>query len=47
MGWSSAQMFDMYWSSWLNFSHEKVLLDDNLECTIITMTDPMVDFGEY
>ena len=47
VGWSSAQMFEMYWSSWINFHHEKVEMDDGLECYIISVTEPLVDFEDY
>lgn len=47
IGWSSAQMFDMYWSSWLNFNHEKVEMEDGMECTIITFTEPTSNFETY
>lgn len=47
VGWSSAQMFEMYWSSWIHFRHEKFELDDGIEGYIITYTEPMVDFEEY
>lgn len=47
VGWSSAQMFEMYWSSWINFKHEKFETDDGLEGFIITFTEPMVDYSEY
>ena len=47
VGWSSAQMFEMYWSSWINFHHEKVEMEDGMECFIIHFTEPMADFGDY
>lgn len=47
IGWSSSQMFEMYWSSWINFRHEKVEMEDGLECYIITMTEPMADIDEH
>ena len=47
IGWSSAQMFEMYWSSWIDFYHEKVELEDGMECYIINYTEPMIDFEEY
>ena len=40
-------MFEMYWSSWINFHHEKVEMDDGLECYIISVTEPLVDFEDY
>lgn len=47
VGWSSAQMFEMYWSSWIDFYHEKVEMEDGLECFIVNMTEPMTDFEDY
>ena len=47
VGWSSAQMFEMYWSSWINFRQEKFETDDGLEGHIFIFTEPMIDFDEY
>lgn len=48
MGWSSFALCDMYWWSWIEFRHERVVMDDGLECTIIVMEyEPMYDFEEY
>lgn len=37
LGWSEGGNFARYWQSWVDFSHTKAVLDDGLECTIITM----------
>ena len=37
LGWSEGGNFARYWQSWLDFSHTKTVLDDGLECTIITI----------
>lgn len=48
MGWSSCELYDMSWSSWLEFYHEKVVMDDGLEVTIIRYSmDPTFDFENY
>ena len=47
VGWSCGQMFDMYWSSWVDFWHEEVEMEDGMECTILRFTDPFVDFEDY
>lgn len=48
MGWSSCEMYDTCWSSWLEFYHEKVVMDDGLEVTIITFgMEPTFDFENY
>ena len=48
LGWSSGLLMDCQWSEWLEFYHEKTLIDDDLECIIITMSlEPMADFEYY
>lgn len=45
LGWSIAQLTEMYWYPWIEFEHEKVVMDDGLECYIIRM--PYEPFPEY
>ena len=48
LGWSSGVLMDMTWADWLDFQHEKVIMDDGLECQIIsTNVEPMYDFEYY
>lgn len=54
LGWSGMQMFDMYWHNWVEFEHEKVIIDEDddaqagLECTIIHMPlEPFPDYLDY
>lgn len=48
MGWSSFELVETYWYCWVEFEHEKVTMDDGLECTIIHMlTEPTFDFENY
>lgn len=48
LGWSAAGLYEMYWDQWLNFSHEKFILDDGLEGYIITFEqEPVPGFEEY
>lgn len=48
MGWSSCELFEMQWEAWVNFAHHKMVMDDGLECTIISMlSEPTWDFEEY
>lgn len=48
LGWSVFQLVEMYWHSWIDFHHEKVVMDDGLECYIITMVHPPEDdFTDY
>ena len=47
-GWSIGILESMYWTSWIDFDHNTVTLDDGLECTIITMLqEPVIDFAYY
>lgn len=48
IGWSTGMNFDRYWQSWIDFGHHKVMLDDNLECILITMFgEPTVGWDDY
>lgn len=48
LGWSEGGNFARYWQSWVDFSHNKTLIDDDLECIIITMwSEPYMDYQEY
>lgn len=47
VGWSSAQMFEMYWSSWINFAHTRAEMEDGMVCHIISFTDPSPNFEAY
>lgn len=47
LGWSSAQMYEMYWESWLYFNHTKTTMDDGTTCWIIEFTEPFPEFDEY
>ena len=47
-GWSEGMCYDMYWQSWLDFSHATKVMDDGRECTIIYMLcEPVIDFEYY
>lgn len=47
-GWVTYINSDMYWQTWIDFHHEKVTMDDDLECTIISFSqEPYSDFEEY
>ena len=46
-GWSTFGNMDAYWQTWIDFHHEKVQLDDGLECIIISfMQDPFPNFED-
>lgn len=48
VGWSRGFMCDMYCQEWIDFNHQDVIQDDDLECCIITfMQDPGVGFDSY
>ena len=48
IGWSSYEMSAMYWNPWIEFKHEKVVLDDGLECCILSFTaEPYADYLDY
>jgi len=40
VGWSLRAGKALYGYSWIDFEHEKAVMDDNLECYIITMPNP-------
>lgn len=47
-GWSTCANSDMYWQTWVDFHHEKVVMDDGLECIIVSfMQEPYADFENY
>lgn len=48
LGWSTGILESMYWAEWVEFDHEKVTMDDGLECYIISMRyEPVIDFAYY
>lgn len=53
VGWSCAQVYEMYWHSWIEFDHSETIIDDSdihegLPCTIIYMPmEPFIDYEEY
>jgi hypothetical protein len=47
-GWSTCANMDAYWQTWIDFNHEHVVMDDGLECIIISfMQDPFPDFEDW
>lgn len=47
-GWSTCANMDAYWQTWIDFHHEKTVMDDGLECIIISfMQDPFPDFEDW
>lgn len=48
LGWSNGILEAMYWTNWVDFNHQKVEMEDGMECTIITMMqEPVIDFAYY
>ena len=48
MGWSSFALVEMHWYCWIEFEHTKVVMDDGLECIIISMKqEPIFDPENY
>lgn len=54
IGWAWGQIEEMYWHPWIEFDHEKMIIDDEsdghggLECTIIHMPmEPVMGYLEY
>lgn len=48
LGWSTGSLMSVEWTQWLDFVHEKVVMDDGLECYIISFSvDPMYDYEFY
>ena len=46
-GWSTSVNYDAYWQTWIDFHHEKVVMDDGLECIIISFKqEPYPDFDD-
>lgn len=47
-GWNTCANMDAYWQTWIDFHHEKVVMDDGLECIIITFAqEPYPDCEEW
>ena len=43
LGWSMDKMVEIQQNSWIDFHHQKVIMEDGLECTIISMyTEPIL-----
>lgn len=48
LGWSSFELYEITWGGSIEFDHTKVVMDDGLECTIISMhCEPYFGFDEY
>ena len=48
LGWSLGMLESHYWANWIEFEHEKVIMGDGMECTIIRFRyEPVIDFEYY
>lgn len=48
LGWSEGGNFARYWQSWMDFNHHKVVMDDGLECTILSFfSEPYLEYESY
>lgn len=48
VGWTEEENRARYWQSWVDFSQPKTILDDGLECYIITMyQEPYPNYGDF
>ena len=48
VGWTEEENLARYWQSWVDFSQPKTILDDGLECYIITMyQEPYPNYGDF
>lgn len=47
-GWSACANSDMYWQTWIDFHNHKTVMEDGLECIIISFNqEPYPDFEDY
>jgi hypothetical protein len=48
LGWSTYELVETTWMSWVDFEHTKTVMNDGLEVTIISMRmEPTFDFENY
>ena len=48
IGWASFANMEMYWQMWVDFHHETSVMDDGLECMIISFVqEPYPEFYEW
>ena len=48
VGWTTYANSDAYWQTWVDFHHENTVMDDGLECVIISFNqDPYPDFEDW
>lgn len=48
LGWSSSGNLAGYWQTWVDFTHQKVIMDDGLECYVIEIDqEPYANFEDF
>lgn len=48
LGWSYYEMYERCWVKWLDFKHQKTVMDDGLECYILSFSvDPIAGFLDF
>lgn len=48
LGWSEGGNLARYWQGWVDFNHQKVTMDDGLECYIVSFfQEPYVNWEDY
>lgn len=48
LGWSAGEITESYGYCWIDFHYKKVIMDDGLECTIISIDmEPIFNFEDY
>lgn len=47
-GWTESRNREEYWQAWVDFNHHKVVMDDGLECYILSFwEEPMPDYQMF
>lgn len=48
LGWSTGMNLEYYWQTWIDFHHQYTIMEDGLECCIITMMqEPNLEWQNY
>lgn len=48
LGWSEGGNLARYWQSWIDFSHSTTVMDDGLECKILSLfMEPYIGYEDY
>ena len=47
-GWTESRNREEYWQAWVDFNHHRVVMDDGLECIILSFwEEPMADYQMF